>query len=329
MQDDSIFFMALIEEQYAAQNIRLRSLSPYNFDWRGIYRVESSNNISWVLRAFRQDGSENSLLSPAAMHLFLEKQGYPAPRVVWTRSGKPVGTANGWWTLMTTFVEGTQADYSLESLRALGSITAQLHRLHFDEAMSMTLPVQASWKHSQVAVPECLRLLAQARDGLPAELQIFYDQVSATLEHMQQATNLPVTLMHGDCWPGNAVQTSDGSIVLIDWDGAGYGPPVLDIGSLLLTCHFDQPQFPQITPDPALISAIVEGYCQQRLLTHAELEMLVEAVRFNSAFHFARNLQSILQGNWRENIGLQKLQIRYDVAEEIAVIARRRCEQLL
>jgi len=57
--------------------------------------------------------------------------------------------------------------------------------------------------------------------------------------------------------------------------------------------------------------------------------MLVDAVRFNSAFQFAHGLQSILQGNWRENIGLQKMRLRYEVAEEIAVIARRRCEQLL
>ncbi|HLG61090.1 MAG TPA: phosphotransferase [Ktedonosporobacter sp.] len=328
MQNESTFFATLVEEQYAVQNIQLRSLSPYNFDWRGIYHVELGDHVSWVLRAFRQDKGENWLVKPAAMLLFLKELKHPAPRVVRTHSGEVVGVVNGWWTFMTTFIEGTLADSSIRSLRALAGRTAELHMLDLDRAASTTPPIQASWKHPQQAVPECLQLLDQLRDQVPSELQPFYDEVSATLERMQQAS-LPVTLIHGDCCPGNAVQTPDGDIVLIDWDGAGYGPPVLDIGSLLLTCHFDQPQFPLITPDPSLIAAVVEGYCQQRLLSQAELEILVDAVRFNSAFHFARNLQSILQDNWRENLGLQKLRIRYDVAEEIAVIARRRCEQLL
>lgn len=328
MQNDIAFFVALVEEQYAVQDIQLRSLSPYNFDWRGIYHVESGDHVSRVLRAFRQDTSENWLLKPAAMLLFLEEQGYPAPRVVRTLSGELVGTANGWWTFMTTFVEGAQVNYSTHSLRALAGRTAQLHMLDLDRAAAAVPPIQASWKHPQQAVPECLQLLTRVRDQIPPELQTFYDEVSATLERMQQA-NLPVAIVHGDCWPGNAVQTPDGDIVLIDWDGAGYGPPVLDIGGLLLTCHFAQSQFPLITPNPSLISAVVEGYCQHRPLTHAELAMLVDAVRFDNAFHFARSLQSILQDNWREDIGLQKMRLRCEVAEEIAVIARKRCEQLL
>jgi len=111
--------------------------------------------------------------------------------------------------------------------------------------------------------------------------------------------------------------------VLVDWDGAGFGPPVLDAGSLLLTCHFNQPNYPNIQPDLTSISAIVDGYCQERLLTSGELEVLEDAVRFNSAFHFTRGVQAILQGDWPEDIGLQKLRIRFEVAEEVAQIARK------
>ncbi len=43
----------------------------------------------------------------------------------------------------------------------------------------------------------------------------------------------------------------------------------------------------------------------------------------------ARNLQSFLQENWHDHVGLQKIQIRYAAAEEIALMARRYLEQLL
>ena len=329
MPNDSTFFALLVEAQYAVQAIHLHSLSQYAFDWRGIYRVEQSQNVNWLLRACRQEGAEIWLLKPAATLLFLEQQSYPAPRLIRTLSDELVGTAHGWWTLMVTFIEGIPVDYSLESLRLLASTVGRLHTLRLELAASTTPSIQASWKHPQQAVPACLQQLAQVREHVPPELQTFYDQVWATLERFQRATDLPETIIHGDCWPGNAVQTADGEIVLIDWDGSGFGPPILDLGNLLLTCHFNQPHYPHISPDASLISAIVEGYCQQRHLTSSELEILVDAVRFDSAFHFARNLQSFLQGNWHDHVGLQKIQIRYAAAEEVALMARRYLEQLL
>jgi hypothetical protein len=96
MPDNSAFFKTLVEKQYAASDIRLQSLSQYEFDWRGIYRVELANGESHVLRAVRQDGDTSWLLKPAATLLFLEQQCYPAPRVIYTRSGELVGTQDGW-----------------------------------------------------------------------------------------------------------------------------------------------------------------------------------------------------------------------------------------
>jgi Ser/Thr protein kinase RdoA (MazF antagonist) len=330
MQPDSALMKMLVEEQYAVRDVRLHSMSQYDFDWRGIYRVECDGAGDWVFRVCSQDGPMNWYIKPAAVLLFLEQQSYMAPRVERTLSGELIGTYKGWWTFMTTFIEGTLVDYSPESLRSLGKITGKLHALSPEAAATMAPQVQASWKQPQEAVPECLQLLNQVDDHVPVELRSFCDEVRASLERIGDAAkSMPETVIHGDCWPGNVVRTVDGNVVLVDWDGAGFGPPVLDVGSLLLTCHFNQPNYPSIKPDVSSIAAIVDGYCQERVLTACELDVLEDAVRFNSAFHFTRGVQAILQRDWPKDIGLQKLRIRFEVAEEVARIARKCFEQLI
>ncbi len=327
MPDNSAFFKTLLEQLYAESHVRLHSLSQYEFVWRGIFRVELANRENWVLRAVRQDGDTSWLLKPAATLLFLEQQGYPAPRVVSTRIGELVGAQDGWWTFVTTFVEGNLLDNTPETLRALASTTAKLHILSLDAAIAVVPPIQASWKHPQEAIRECLQQVASVSDRIPDELQSFCDDVRATLGRFQQAADLPMTVIHGDCWSGNAVRTIDNQIVLIDWDGSGFGLPIIDLGTLLLTCHFDQPPLSRIKPDIAAISAIIEGYCEQRTLTTSELDILTDAVRFNSAFHFARNAQAMVHEGWPEDVGLKKLRLRYDGADEIALVARSYIEQ--
>ena len=67
------------------------------------------------------------LLSRASTLDCLEAAGYPAPRVIRTRSGDPVGTDGIWLTLATTFVEGPVIRPSLEQLRMLGAALGRLH----------------------------------------------------------------------------------------------------------------------------------------------------------------------------------------------------------
>ena len=58
------------------------------------------------------------------------------------------------------------------------------------------------------------------------------------------------------------VQTVDDQLVLIDWDTAGTGPAVLDLGDVLLGCHIPlaAPYSSHLQPDQARIQAVVDGY---------------------------------------------------------------------
>ena len=49
----------------------------------------------------------------------------------------------------------------------------------------------------------------------------------------QALASLPLTLTHGDVHPGNIIQPSQGSAILIDWGNARVAPAMLDVANLI------------------------------------------------------------------------------------------------
>lgn len=293
----------LLAEQYGMAETELAPISPYLFADRGIYRVHGGDGGAYVLRAFGSDG-EASLRGQAAVLSWLERRGYGAPRVQRTAAGDELATYEGWTVLLLTYLPGELADFSPERLMRLGACLGTLHALAID------MPEErdgASLPDSRLAPPRD-SLAAYEDRAVPAELRGFYARALETIRRMQEAApELPAALLHGDCWPHNAIVSGEGSLVLVDWDGAGLGPAVLDIGYLLMACHLGVPDLPTMRPDPVRIGAVMQGYCQRRRLTQAELRMLEEGVAFDSA------RRAVLEGalfavteEWQEQRGLAK-----------------------
>jgi hypothetical protein len=83
------------------------------------YLVGVDETTPWVVRACREDTPVpvqasgavamtmlDWLMAQAGTLDCLEAAGYPAPRVIRTHSGDPVGLDGAWLTLATSFVEG-------------------------------------------------------------------------------------------------------------------------------------------------------------------------------------------------------------------------------
>lgn len=82
---------------------------------------------------------------------------------------------------------------------------------------------------------------------------------------------------------------------MIDWDGAGRGTAVFDIGFLLSSAH-PRPKNDELTqPDPERIEAIVTGYVQHRRLKPAELACLPGAVKLRVLERLASNLVTLVE----------------------------------
>jgi|SRR5579885_1336730 Ser/Thr protein kinase RdoA (MazF antagonist) len=262
----------------------------------------------------------------------LHRRGFAAPHVKRTRDGALLASYQGWTALLISFLKGEGADFTLHSLDLLATCAAHLHTSSQDaltEVKSACLPDSPlrPTRPASLAIDN----LIQALPHVPEALRQFCEDAIVSLQHVQQfqqAGLLSETIIHGDCWPGNAVRTPEGGIALIDWDWAGIGPTILDLGNLLLTCHFGKPQLPAIEPDEQRIAAVVRGYCQQRRPSVTELSVLEDALLYEVARRAgSENVLSALSDGWTHKLGLQKMLARYRVRSKIAVLARRYLEQ--
>ncbi len=271
------------------------------------YLVGVDETTPWVVRACREDTPVPVQASGAAAMTMLdwlmaqagtldclEAAGYPAPRVIRTHSGDPVGLDGAWLTLATSFVEGPVIRPSLAQLRMLGEALGRLHALdvagepgggaagerggRLAGELSGGLarePGRASW-YPEVAIPATLGRLDAVEALVPEELRDLYAQLRQTALTVQAGlSSLPRGIVHGDAWPGNAVQSGPDTVTLIDWETGGLGLPVLDLGTCLIESLLDaQPSRPGaaasgpasgpaawlVEPDEDRIAAVARGY---------------------------------------------------------------------
>ena len=296
-----------------------------------------------VVRAFRTDvplagqfrggrptAVTDWLRSRAATLDWLEEHAYPAPRVIRTRSGDLVGLAGVWATLATTYVTGTPLRPGAGQLRLLGEALGRLHAL--GAASGGAAMGRAAWD-PETAIPAALARLEAVEGPAPADWRPLLDQFRAVLLAVRQrAPALPSSVVHGDPRPGNAIHTAPDQVTLIDWENAGLGLPLLDLGFCLLECHLDvgppgdQPSAWHIQPDENRVAAIVAGYSRWRRLQPAEKDLLLEGIRFPAAYVGAIHFEQALLGGVRGrsmDVRLERLRNRLAVSDAIADLARR------
>lgn len=286
------------------------------------------------------------LESRAATLLALEAAGYQAPRVLRPLSGdaaSEVGTWGDWHVLATGFIAGSVLDPTLAQLARLGETLGHLHALPRDLIAAGKSPGLSYWA-SQYAVPGARAKFAAVADRLPEEWRPLYAGMRDAVEGIGRRVErgeLVETIIHGDVWAANAVETPSGQIQLIDWYQGGLGPAVLDLARLLHESHLDadlppgEPLAWHIHPDPARIAAVVDGYARARTPTAGELDglldALLDALRFGVAFigalHFEQALLHPVDSEaWRAGMQrrYERLRNRFETSEAVAELARAR-----
>jgi len=266
------------------------------------YRLEWPGGDAMLVRAYRADlplseylrGSGTApvtdwLLGRAATLAWLAARGYPAPRVVATRSGDLVGVEGAWLTWATTEVPGRALPRGGGLTGLLGAALGRLHALGPPEtapgapsgsaprapsgrAPGASVPeASGSWAaapgasgpgrrppglatwHPATAIPAALRRLDAVAALLPADWRPLHARFRGTLLAVRRAApGLPTAVVHGDARPGNAVVVPGGEAVLTGWEDGGLGLPLLDLGQCLLECHLD-PGLPPWRRDAWLI----------------------------------------------------------------------------
>jgi Ser/Thr protein kinase RdoA (MazF antagonist) len=283
MIDTAAQLAAMLEQQYADRKIHLRTL--HQTDDKAVYRVKRANGDPWVLRRYPVERA--ALAHAQALVLqFLEAHGYPAERLIPTRDGASVCATADTVLLMTTFIAGCPLAYDPPTLYRLGENLGWLHQLAAPGAGQMGAMFPAAAMRPAPELAYARGELAAVANQLLPDQQERYATLLQAIDRLDRCETQPAALIHNDYHPGNAVDTG-ADITLIDWEGAGAGPAILDVGFLLASCDTESPWTPRLAPGPARVAAIVDGYCRRHQLSDLDLASLADAIRFRALVYGA------------------------------------------
>ncbi len=334
-----------IEQQYDAKVVKLRPLAS---SWKQVYRVERPDGPDWVVRLYppaNGDDSTVAVATQAAILGYLERLAYPAEQVVRAADGSSVTEHNGRQVLMTVYlgpslqpwqpmlgetglaeaVESVASfDYTPATLQAWGAALAQLHALPLEGAP----PIAVADERPGTQLAWASEHLANTATHVPLDLQAEYTYLIQELQTMDRCEDLPFTLIHGDCGLDNAILLPTNRVALVDWDWAGLGLAMSDVGWLLNCCFVKK----QLAIEREAIGAVVDGYCQHRSLTAAELDHLPEAIQCHTlkllaVFSRKRVEQVLAEDTLIYGAPYAGWRAQYSASTEIAALARVYFEQ--
>lgn len=291
-----------------------------------LYRIARSGPPDWLLRIAPPQSSPADFRDDAAVLAFLERRGYPAPRIVPTRDGATVARWRQCPALVTTFIAGMPTAFAPARLGQLGETLGRFHALSppisagVEGARDGPGPLPAARMLPRTELAAARSWLDEVRDRVPRAYRARYEVAAEVCRNLDLPEDLPTTLIHNDCHPGNSVQQPDGRVVLIDWEGAGRGPAIVDLGFLLVSCEITAFGPNRLAPDPGRLAAIIAGYCRHHRLTARELARLAEAIRFRAIVACAGGLRRMVREGRAED-GADWAWARFAAADALAARA--------
>jgi Ser/Thr protein kinase RdoA (MazF antagonist) len=211
----------------------------------------------------------------AAIFDFLRAAGFAhAPALLKTRTGCDYQVIDGQPVYVLEFVRGRAPSRTPAACRRLGEITGALHLI-------------AGYPHGYLfTVADVMPELFDIADTLP-----FAADYAQMVRALPDFGPLPVCLIHGEIL-GNCVETPGGRVFVIDWDEAGIGTRVLDVGNPLLTTFLSE----DLAFEEENARAFYRGYFSKVALTPDEVDRVFDAALFYA-------LRYVIYGNtdkrWR------------------------------
>ncbi len=258
-----------------------------------VFQVQRELAPDWIMRVYPTPdppSNRDQALALADILAFLEYQQYPAERIVCTIDGMLTFRIDHWQILITTYLglpiqewqpassTTTQTDTStqpdLQLLYQAGALLAKLHSLDLRTMNGELFNRLGLQPASELAAAS--GWLTDIQGNLPAHLQEEYAHLMARIQQVSRFDKCQQTIIHGDCHLGNLIVTPTNGHVFVDWEAAGRGAAVTDLGLLLSSCV----QSFNDKLNRAVINAIIDGYCTYRTMSQVERDLLADAIRF-------------------------------------------------
>jgi len=245
---------------------------------RAVYKVRADEGV-FIFKIADPAKSEATVLKDTQILRFFEGVDYPAPRLLLSREGTNYMLHDGKCIYALSYLEGNEPESNKENYAKLGEVTARLHSLQ-----GYTIPTDFT---TEVEIPT---MLARAKKF---NMNAHYTELVKALPDFSR---FPTCLIHTDIGSHNSIQLPNGEIVLVDWDDAGIGTRILDLGFPLI-CDFVTKE---LVFEKDRAKAFYGAYCSIITLTDEEKGHLFDAGLFYALSYTIFDDSGIVEGQWRK-----------------------------
>lgn len=283
----------LVRQHYGVE-VKSTPLLLNQRDENQVFKVELSGDHSLTLRLSGADRTVERVLADTGALLFLAGANFPAPKLELMANGERIfeWQANC-WGYATQYLAGDVLErIDLPTLQEVAYMLATLHKLATNP---IAYPLQVHWLDDlQPAIARAESCFENFTWGTLAK------DVTTTLKALPDLHGLPLGLVHTDVHEGNLLRTSDGTLYLLDWEDAGLGEAVLDVGIVLAwNCVWragsPSPLFGGLPDlynfDEEYCRAFLTAYQRVRRLSQPEAESLGNVIRFLMGWFAARDIE--------------------------------------
>lgn len=187
-----------------------------------------------------------------------------------TLTGKSIYQHNGHYGVLFPFIDGIPPKVTESSCRQVGRALADLHSLEIYKEDLAAIRPHTLVGYGGMSVYEYCQTDQCPEDFKKSFKEIFPDQLQEIPYDI-----FPVGIIHGDLYYDNSLFKGDDIVCLIDFEQAGRGRFILDLGIAISgTCLNDQ----RDNIDISLMDAFLDGYSQGRKLLTIEREYLKTAI---------------------------------------------------
>lgn len=241
--------------------------------------LATSTEGDYVFKIAHHDKPEAILKKDVTVLHFLQKKNFTAsPTILKTHSGHLYTRVSSCLVYALKYIEGVTPAPSPRTWQKFGKTLASLHLIEPSQKFKSNFTVKS----------QRVKMLKLAR-SFGTEPR--YAEMWKKLPNFR---NLPQSMIHTDAALNNAIERADGSLVLLDWDDAGRGPCVLDIGFVLTSFLTSGLRFQQTNA-----TAFLKGYSLVRRIRKQEKRYAVDAGLFFGLSYSIHKQKGADAGYWR------------------------------
>lgn len=267
---EQAYILGVLNEQYSMDFDSIEFIRDSGCVAYAVY----TNGCKYFLRVTKPmfyDTASKSL----DIHLFLQKQGFSVPKIIFTKDGSPcVNASDGqgrYFYVLYEFIDGKEVNPE-EDAEIIGAFIGKLH------TVMKGYPGELVKNDKYYYLDRYINIMRTKQ----------YDKIDEFIAYGESLWNkvkdLPYGYCHGDLYRGNILKTKEGNLYILDFDTSCEGFPMYDPALICNITDYFELEDDGCIKSKNVYERFLPEYLKYSEFSRAEIESFYDLI---ALYHFA------------------------------------------